>query len=1054
MLFGLDGVELSLIIVFGTLFMAILSGYPVAFALSGSAIISFVLIAIGSEMGWLLVEYEGELKPLLAAYHQIFDGPAWIKGLDTLAQWSNNNYSRAFGENQNDTLLAVPLFVLMGIALERSKIAEELLTSMGRLFGGMPGGLAVSVVLVGALLAASTGIVGATVVTMGLISLPTMLRAGYSKELSTGVIATSGTLGQIIPPSIVLVLLGSMVGDIYSSAQKNRSQDLGIPLPELLGDDIAISTGTLFKAAFIPGIVLALLYAAYALGYALLRPKAAPPIQQKADANAYNLMADYGGSSGRAAGAIALPSLAFIAVWVVAAFVGFVGSQKPPQDALEFANTQALLEEIERARPSGIDAGELADLQEFTALMSRGKAVPDDLQQRVDGLLDGIDGTVILTTLRETEFTERKSTLLRGVDRFARSVDAMLGSEAAKPYFAVFERAQVASSLDELTAAVKGAPRGQAVQRLVSRADKEFDFAPYQLAAEDYADTVSKARRKSVIRKFKDDPEGAQVELQMRAELLSEKIASLLVLYEPFFEPEVNAAFSENLAVIQSAADLETQLNAIRELPASGDLDRAVSTVDGLLKRESYLASSFSYDRAIRQVADGQVPFGVSQPVSSEAANLLRKAFPDMGNGDAPKQLSAYFRDSLTTYRVPAISMGVAAFLTIAAVSLALAAALRRRESQIPIWIGAIGVMTFAAAAIWVIDAETDPWTRTAVYLIPTILIIYGMVGAVPRLLEVEVIRVVVPPVVLIVAVLGSIFGGITNPTPAAALGAGGAILLSAIKLLERDVQVGPFDNRIGRNILLWTAASIAMMLLVKANFLDGEQAIGFGKAVASGVASVLYVISILGMFYAVIVLLGARVEGGKPVPNPRTIAGATRSFLFSRDRVLSSILMETAKVSIMVFAILIGSQLLALTLRSFGGEEYIEHFLRSFEDPRTLLLVVMVVLFILGFVLDFIEIIFIVIPIVGPVVYGADPNIMHPAWITILIAVNLQTSFITPPFGFALFYLRGVAPPEIQTSNIYRGIVPFVIIQVVGLTILWFFPQITTFLPDLLPDN
>ena len=206
-------------------------------------------------------------------------------------------------------------------------------------------------------------------------------------------------------------------------------------------------------------------------------------------------------------------------------------------------------------------------------------------------------------------------------------------------------------------------------------------------------------------------------------------------------------------------------------------------------------------------------------------------------------------------------------------------------------------------------------------------------------------IRVVVPPVVLIVAVLGSIFGGITNPTPAAALGAGGAILLSAIKLLERDVQVGPFDNKIGRNILLWTAASIAVMLLVKANFLDGNQAVGFGKATASGIASVLYVISILGMIYAVIVLLGARVEGGRPVANPRTIAGATKSFLFSKDRVLSSILMETAKVSIMVFAILIGSQLLALTLRSFGGEEYIEHFLRSFEDPRTLLLVVMVVL-------------------------------------------------------------------------------------------------------------
>ncbi len=1055
MLFGLDGVEISLVIVFGTLFMAILSGYPVAFALSGSAIISFVLIAIGSEMGWLLVEYEGELKPLLAAYHEIFDGPAWVKGLDTLAQWSNNNYSRAFGENQNDTLLAVPLFVLMGIALERSKIAEELLTSMGRLFGGMPGGLAVSVVLVGALLAASTGIVGATVVTMGLISLPTMLRAGYSKELSTGVIATSGTLGQIIPPSIVLVLLGSMVGDIYSSAQKNRSQDLGIPLPELLGDDIAISTGTLFKAAFIPGIVLALLYAAYALGYALLRPKAAPPIQQNTDENTYDLLADYGRSSGRAASAIALPSIALIAVWIAAAFAGYVGSQKPPQDALEFANTQALLEEIERARPSGsIDAADFADLQDYTALVSRGKPVPADLLDRVNSLLDGIDGAVIIDTLRETEFTERKSTLLRGIDRFARSVDAMLGDEAAEPFLAVLARAEGANTLSELTAAVKGAPRGQAVQRLVSRADREFDFAPYQLAAEDYASVVSKARRKSVLRKFKDDAEGAAAEMKLRADTLTEKIATLQALYAEFFDEETNAAFADNLAVIVAATDLETQLNAIRELPASGDLDRAVATVDGLLKRESYLASSFSYDRSIRQVADGQVPFDVAKPVTSEAANLLRKAFPDMGNGDAPRQLSAYFRDSLTTYRVPAISMGVASFLVIAAISLALAAALRRQAPQLPLLIGAVGVLSFGAAAIWMVEATTDPWTRLAIYFIPTLLIIYGMIGAVPRLLEIEVIRVVVPPVVLIVAVLGSIFGGITNPTPAAALGAGGAILLSAIKLLERSEQVGPFDNRIGRNLLLWTAASIALMLLVKANFLDGEQAVGAGKAVATAMASVLYVVSMLGMIYAVIVLLGARVEGGRPVPKPTTIAGAGRSFLFSKDRVLTSILMETAKVSIMVFAILIGSQLLALTLRSFGGEEYIEHFLRSFEDPRTLLLVVMVVLFILGFVLDFIEIIFIVIPIVGPVVYGADPNIMHPAWITILIAVNLQTSFITPPFGFALFYLRGVAPPEIQTSHIYRGIVPFVIIQVVGLTILWFFPQITTFLPDLLPDN
>jgi TRAP-type mannitol/chloroaromatic compound transport system permease large subunit len=142
------------------------------------------------------------------------------------------------------------------------------------------------------------------------------------------------------------------------------------------------------------------------------------------------------------------------------------------------------------------------------------------------------------------------------------------------------------------------------------------------------------------------------------------------------------------------------------------------------------------------------------------------------------------------------------------------------------------------------------------------------------------------------------------------------------------------------------------------------------------------------------------------------------------------------------------------LTIRSYGGEEYIQHMLRSIEDPRVLLLVVMAVLFVLGFVLDFIEIIFIVIPIVGPVIYAADPALMPPEWITILIAVNLQTSFITPPFGFALFYLRGVAPPSVTTGDIYRGIWPFVLIQVVGLIILWNFPVITTFLPDLLPEN
>ena len=317
MIFGLDGVEISLIIVFATLFLAILSGFPVAFALSGAAIVSFALVALGNQLGWLVIDDgAGNLVPVLNYQLGLnFTEPnAWLDATKILAQWGSNTYIRAFGENQNDTLLAVPLFVLMGIALERSKIAEELLTSMASLFGGLPGGLAVSVVAVGALLAASTGIVGATVVTMGLISLPTMLRAGYSKELSTGVIATSGTLGQVIPPSIVLVLLGSMVGDIYSKAQKARSETLNIPLPELLGSDIAISTGTLFKAAFIPGVVLALLYAAYAMAIALWNPSMAPAIVSQAN-NGRRKTSDHYASKRSMFSSITLPPIAFILIY-------------------------------------------------------------------------------------------------------------------------------------------------------------------------------------------------------------------------------------------------------------------------------------------------------------------------------------------------------------------------------------------------------------------------------------------------------------------------------------------------------------------------------------------------------------------------------------------------------------------------------------------------------------------------------------------------------------------------------------------------------------------
>ncbi len=165
---------------------------------------------------------------------------------------------RVWGTMTNVTLMAVPLFVFMGVMLERSGLADKLLDTMGRVMGRLRGGLAISVVLVGAILGASTGIVGATVVTMGLLALPTMLRWGYSKELACGTISASGTLGQIIPPSIVLVLIGDIVG---------------------------VSVGDLFIGAVLPGLVLVGLYLAYILVVGMLNPKSAPAIDKDKSGN-------------------------------------------------------------------------------------------------------------------------------------------------------------------------------------------------------------------------------------------------------------------------------------------------------------------------------------------------------------------------------------------------------------------------------------------------------------------------------------------------------------------------------------------------------------------------------------------------------------------------------------------------------------------------------------------------------------------------------------------------------------------------------------------------
>ena len=244
---------------------ALTSGFPVAFALPGSAILSIGLAAL---CGYV---FAGDPS---AYFHQ--GGPVqWLSAGVT-------NFRSLYWDVERDTLIAIPLFVFMGIMLQRSKIAEDLLVAMAQLFGPIPGGLGISVVFVGALLAATTGIVGATVIAMGLISLPAMLRNNYSKPLATGTICASGTLGQIIPPSIVLIILAdqlSSAADQASTARKTEFREATgeFTMPSEF-DVTSASAGDMFMGAFLPGLVLVGLYMAYILVSALLRPKTAPPV--------------------------------------------------------------------------------------------------------------------------------------------------------------------------------------------------------------------------------------------------------------------------------------------------------------------------------------------------------------------------------------------------------------------------------------------------------------------------------------------------------------------------------------------------------------------------------------------------------------------------------------------------------------------------------------------------------------------------------------------------------------------------------------------------------
>ena len=215
----MDNLQLFMVLtLFFCAFSSVLIGIPVAFALSGTAVL---LSLVASLFGQFDLSFYAAIP------------------------------SRIFGTAMyNEVLTAVPLFILMGVIMERSKVAEDLLVNMGKLARGLPGGLGISVTLVGALLAASTGIVGATVVAMGLLSLPTMLKQGYKPSFAAGSICAAGTLGQIIPPSIVLVFLGDQLSGAYMEAQREVGNFSPNP----------VSVGDLFAGALIPGVGLALMY--------------------------------------------------------------------------------------------------------------------------------------------------------------------------------------------------------------------------------------------------------------------------------------------------------------------------------------------------------------------------------------------------------------------------------------------------------------------------------------------------------------------------------------------------------------------------------------------------------------------------------------------------------------------------------------------------------------------------------------------------------------------------------------------------------------------------
>jgi TRAP-type mannitol/chloroaromatic compound transport system permease large subunit len=274
-----------------------------------------------------------------------------------------------------------------------------------------------------------------------------------------------------------------------------------------------------------------------------------------------------------------------------------------------------------------------------------------------------------------------------------------------------------------------------------------------------------------------------------------------------------------------------------------------------------------------------------------------------------------------------------------------------------------------------------------------------------------RVLHALVAPLVLIVSVLGSILIGVATPTEAAGVGAIGATLLAGHRLAE------------GRPWPVYTAAVSLIGVITLTSFVDMRMTRDHITALEYA-SAVLAVLMCLGILWGLLVAL-ARVF---------------------RTNTLLPVMRTTARLSSMIFVIILGAQLFSLVFRGLGGDDMVHEFLGTIPGGALgAMIVVMALMFVMGFFLDTIEILFIVVPIVGPALlkFGLDP-----IWLGIMMAVNLQTSFLTPPLGYALFYLRSVAPPEVTTMQIYRGVVPFVIMQLLMLVVLSFFPAMATWLP------